>query len=64
MIPDHATDNAVSNVTALGALMSPLWLHTLSDWAATALPILGATYLLLQGYVFIRNNFFQKKDPK
>lgn len=42
--------------------MSPLWLHTLSDWAAVILPILGAAYLALQLYVYIREHFFKKKE--
>lgn len=63
MIPDNATDTPVTTTAAVGALVSPLWLHTLSDTAAVALPILGAAYLVLQLIVYVRTHFFPKKDP-
>lgn len=63
LMPDNATETPVATVTAIGALVSPLWLHTLSDWAALVLPILGAAYLLLQLYIYVRTHFFQKKGP-
>ena len=61
MIPDdpnHTFTHAVST----GAVTSPLWLHSLSDTAQTALPVLGAIWLILQGAVFIYKNFYIVKN--
>jgi hypothetical protein len=60
MIPDVPNDNHVPITIAIGGLMSPLWLHTLSDLSQLWLPILGAAYLLLQAGVFIYKTFIRK----
>jgi hypothetical protein len=46
-----------SNVVAVGAVTSPLWLEQLQQWsdlAATIVPILGAVWLAIQilGYLW------------
>jgi hypothetical protein len=61
MIPDvPTTDNTITHVVAVGAIVSPLWLHTLSDAATVALPILGCGWLLIQAAVYIYETFFKK----
>lgn len=51
------------NVTAVAATVSPFWLQNISTVSAIVVSVLGAVYLGLQIYVYIRTNF-QKKDPK
>lgn len=58
------TDHTATHIVALGASVSPLWLHHLSDASTTALPILGVAWLLLQATVYIYKTFFRKpKTP-
>lgn len=59
MMSDH--DFPFTHAVALSGVSSPLWLHGASDLATTLLPILGVGWLLLQAYVYIRNNFWNKK---
>jgi hypothetical protein len=45
------TNSQVVDTSAVAAIASPLWLpalHTASELAALVLPILGATWLILQ----------------
>lgn len=58
MINDH--DFPFTHAVAVSSATSPLWLHSVSDVATTILPILGVGWLLLQAYVYIRNNFWKK----
>lgn len=58
MNPD--IDRTGTHIVALGALVSPLWLHTLSDAATTALPILGCGWLLIQASVYLYTTFWKK----
>jgi hypothetical protein len=44
-------NEAVADVGAVAAVVSPVWLpmlHEVSDFAALALPILGAVWLMVQ----------------
>lgn len=62
MIPDNASDayDTVTHITAVGAIVSPLWLHTLSDAASVALPLLGCGWLILQAALAIYKTFWKK----
>lgn len=48
-----------TNTVAVGAVSSPLWLSYVSTTAASLLPILGCTWLLIQ-IVY----HFKKKDKE
>lgn len=56
----NPTDQPGTHLVALGALVSPLWLHHLSDASTTALPILGAGWLIIQATVYLYKNFYLK----
>lgn len=57
---NHPEDFTFTNITAVGASTSPLWLHNMSDVATTVLPIAGLAWLLLQAGVYIYKNFIKK----
>lgn len=59
MINDH--DFPFTHVVALASSSSSIWLHNVNDVATTILTVLGIGWLLLQAYVFIRNNFWKPK---
>ena len=53
----------VTDVVAVGAIVSPWWLQTLQalhDWAAWSLPVLGAAWLLLQAFVLLHKTYWKK----
>lgn len=53
-----------TDIIAVGAIASPWWLTTLQaihDWAAWALPVLGAAWLLLQAFTHIRSYYWKKR---
>lgn len=56
-------DFPFTHAVAVSSATSPLWLHNVSDVASMVLPILGVGWLLLQAYVYIRDNILKKK-PK
>ena len=64
MIPDNASDTIsnITHTTAVGAILSPLWIHTLSDAAAVALPLLGVLWLALQAGILIYDTFWKKPN--
>lgn len=56
------TTELVTDGVAVAAIASPWWLPTLQsvhDWAAWALPILGAAWLLLQAFTHIRKHYLK-----
>jgi hypothetical protein len=53
-------DFPFTTTTALASISSPLWLHNMSDAATQVLPLLGCAWLLLQAYVYIRDNIWKK----
>lgn len=57
------TDRATTHLVATGAIVSPMWLDHLSGLAATALPILGCLWLLIQAAVYLYQTFWKAK-PK
>lgn len=42
------TESPITNLTAVGAITSPIWLQSLSHIAAIILPILGVAWLSIQ----------------
>jgi hypothetical protein len=63
MIPDvpaDSTADTLTHITAVGAIVSPLWLHHLSDAATMALPLLGCAWLILQAGIKVYTTFFRK----
>lgn len=57
----NPTDQPGTHLIAFGGLLSPLWLHHMSDLSQTLLPILGLGWLLLQAGVYIYQTFWKKK---
>lgn len=57
---NHPEDFTFTHATAIAGATSPWWLHNMSDWAATVLPIAGLAWLLLQAGVYIYKTFFKK----
>lgn len=55
-------DFPFTHAVALGSATAPLWLQDISGGAAAVLPILGVGWLLLQAFVYIRNNFWRPLD--
>lgn len=52
----------VTDGIAVAAIASPWWLSPLQsihDWAAWALPILGAAWLMLQVFTHIRKHYWK-----
>lgn len=62
MMDDH--DFPFTHAVAVASTVSPLWLSDVSNVATAVLPILGVGWLLLQAYVYIRNNFWKRNDRK
>jgi hypothetical protein len=62
-------DRTGTHMVAFASLISPLWLHTLSDAATTALPIMGVLWLVIQCAGYLYTTFWKaeaavKKDIK
>jgi hypothetical protein len=53
------SDNLNTHIVAVGAAVSPYWLHTLSDTSQTLLPILGVGWLLIQAGVYLYTTFWK-----
>lgn len=60
---DMDTPTPVTNLVATASGLSPLWLNDLSGYAATALPILGCAWLLLQGGFFLYGIYKKHRNP-
>jgi hypothetical protein len=47
-------DHLTTHIVAVGGIMSPFWLHYLSDTSQQLLPILGAGWIAMKmiGYVY------------
>jgi len=58
--PDF-TDHTSTHIVAVGATVSPLWLHHLSDLSQEVLPIMGLVWLVIQAAVFLYKTFLRKK---
>lgn len=53
---------AISDVVAIGAVTSPLWLHQTSEIAQALLPIAGFVWLSVQIGVKLHTTYRKKKD--
>jgi hypothetical protein len=53
-------DFPFTHAVAAASVVSPMWLHSVNDVATTVLTLLGIGWLLLQAYVFIRDNIIKK----
>lgn len=51
----------VTDVIAVGAVASPLWLHQVSEVAALLLPIAGFIWLAVQIGVKLHTTYWKKK---
>jgi hypothetical protein len=63
VIPDNPS-TPLTDVAAVAAAASPLWLHSMSDFAAMALPILGCAWLLMQAGLKLYSMFWKKTDDR
>jgi hypothetical protein len=52
---------AATDVVAVGAMTSPLWLHEMSGLATDLLPIAGFFWLAVQIVVKIHTTYWKKK---
>ena len=53
-----------THIVAVGAAISPYWLHTLSDTATALLPIVGVLWLLLQAGFYLHDEYRKWKKPE
>lgn len=60
----NPTDNTPTHLIAIGAAVSPYWLHHLSELSTTALPILGCGWLIIQASVYLYDTFIKKTKLK
>lgn len=52
---------AISDVVAIGAVTSPLWLHEIAGIAKDLLPIAGVLWLAIQAWIKIQLTYWKKK---
>ncbi len=52
---------AATDLVAIGAMTSPLWLHDLSGFATDLLPIAGVAWLAVQIAVKIHTTYWKNK---
>lgn len=52
---------AITDVVAIGAMTSPLWLHDISGIAKDLLPIAGFIWLAVQIGVKLHTTYWKKK---
>ena len=60
MIP-HTKAEGVTDAVAIGAVSSPLWLHTTSEVAQAILPIAGLLWIAVQIGVKLHTTYWKKK---